>query len=437
MRIVQLTPGTGNFFCGSCLRDNALAVALRALGHDVLIAPLYLPFVLEEEEPRAEGAEASVHMGGINVYLQQKLPFLRHLPRAAARLLDSPKLLRWAAGRANMTGASSLGEMTLSMLRGEEGRQAAELEKLVEWLDEIERPDVVILSNAMLAGLTHRIVERLQRPVLCTLQGEAPFLDSLPDSHRERCWSTLAERARELDGFLAVSRYTGDLMRERLGLDPAKVHVVPNGIELDGLEPRERPADAPPTIGYLARLCADKGIELLVDAYLRVRERGRVPGVRLHAAGVVLGEDRQLVASLAARMRAAGAGGDFVFRENLTRAEKIEHLQGLDVLSVPAHYGESFGLYLIEGLACGVPFVQPQHAAFPEIAAATGGGLLCEPNDPEALAVALEELLLQPEHARSLGAAGRAAVLERYTAERMARDVLDVCRMTAPRASAS
>ena len=48
MRILQLTPGTGDFLCGSCLRDNALVMGLRDRGHDALIAPLYLPFALEE-----------------------------------------------------------------------------------------------------------------------------------------------------------------------------------------------------------------------------------------------------------------------------------------------------------------------------------------------------------------------------------------------------
>ena len=255
MRIVLLTPGTGHFYCGSCLRDSTLGRGLRARGHDVLLSPLYLPFVLEDgpeestpgESARNNGADTAVHLGGINLYLQQKLPFLRHLPRFLAERLDRPGLLRWASRKGNLTDASGLGAMTLSMLRGEEGRQVGEVEKLVGWLQSIERPDVVCLSNVMLVGLARRLREALGVPVVCTLQGEAPFLDSLPEPYRGRCWSTLAERARDVEAFIPVSRHYGELMAGRLGLSAERVHVVHNGIDLDGESPAEpRAAGAPP-----------------------------------------------------------------------------------------------------------------------------------------------------------------------------------------------
>ena len=428
MRIVQLTPGTGNFICGSCLRDNTLARGLRRLGHDVIVAPLYLPLVLEEP-----AEDDKVRLGGINVYLLQKLPWIRFLPRIVADRLDSPRLLRWAATRAGMTDPKGLGVLTLSMLRGEEGRQARELDKLVAWLATIDPPDLVLLSNALLCGLARRIKQELRCPVLCTLQGEPPFLDSLPQPQRDQCWSTLAERARDLDGFIAVSRFAADLMRERMQLDDERVHVVPNGIEPDGFEPRIGSRSVRPTIGYVARMCADKGLPTLVEAFLLLRERGRVPALRLCAGGVVLAQDRPLLENLRARVRAAGAEEAVEFRADLSRTEKIQLLQELSVLSVPATYGESFGLYLLEAMACGVPVVQPRHGAFPEILEATGGGVLYEPDDAQALALALEELLLDEERARRLGAHGREVVLRAFTAERMARDVERVCTMTAAR----
>ena len=78
MRILQLTPGTGSFYCGSCLRDVALVRALRGRGHEATISPLYLPFALETEEDPS--ATEPVRMGGINVYLQQKAPLMGRLP---------------------------------------------------------------------------------------------------------------------------------------------------------------------------------------------------------------------------------------------------------------------------------------------------------------------------------------------------------------------
>ena len=423
MRIVLLTPGTGSFLCGSCLRDNALTRELRALGHDVVIAPLYLPFALEDGEEE----NSEVHLGGVNMYLQQKLPALRHLPRFLRDRLDSPGLLRWLARRSNMTGAAGLGPMTLSMLRGEEGRQRAELEQLVTWMRSIERPDVVLLSNAMLLGLARELKRALGCPILCTLQGEAPFLDELPEPFRADCWRELAHRAEDVDGFLAVSRFTAGLMGERMQLDAERVHVVWNGIETEDFAALPERPSQPPTIGYLARMCADKGLPTLFDAFLLVRER--IPDARLDAAGVVLGEDRALVASLERRAREAGLQDAVSFRANVSREEKLALLAGADVFSVPATYGESFGLFVVEAWAAGTPVVQPRHGGFPELVEDTGAGLLCEPDDPRSLADGLCALLEDPARAGRLGALGREAVLERFTAARMAREVDAVCRM--------
>ena len=95
-------------------------------------------------------------------------------------------------------------------------------------------------------------------------------------------------------------------------------------------------------------------------------------------------------------------------------------------MSVPATYGEAFGLYIIEALATGVPAVQPRHAAFPEIIELTNGGVLYDPSDPTALVNALESLLLNEAQLRRLGDQGRKAVFERFGAEHMTRNVLDV-----------
>ena len=131
MRLIQLTPGTGNFYCGSCLHDNALVRALRARGHDDLMVPLYLPFVVEDP---ALATQTPIFLGGLSVYLAQKFPGLRRVPAWLNRLFSSPALLRQLARLAGMTSARDLGESTLSMLRGEHGRQAGELDRLVEWL---------------------------------------------------------------------------------------------------------------------------------------------------------------------------------------------------------------------------------------------------------------------------------------------------------------
>jgi len=90
-------------------------------------------------------------------------------------------------------------------------------------------------------------------------------------------------------------------------------------------------------------------------------------------------------------------------------------------------------------MAAGVPVVQPRAAAFPELIEATGGGILCAPNDPQALAGGIESLLLDPERARALGQAGSRAVLENFSAESMARASLriyeQICSLAEPQPS--
>ena len=419
-------------YCGGCLRDNALVAALRKLGHQALMVPLYLPLTLDEAD---QSAGTPVFFGGISVYLEQKTALFRGAPGWLHDLFASRRLLAWAAGKAAKTRAADLGELTLSMLRGEAGNQAREIDALIAWLKTQPKPDVLCLSNALLIGMVRRCKAELRVPVVCALQGEDFFLEGLPEGHRAACWRTLAERAAEVDLFIAPSRYFGELMRERLGLPADRVRVVHNGINLDGYEVGGRkgispisldPRSAPPVLGFFARMCREKGLDTLVEAYMLLRQRGRVGQLKLRVGGSCGPADSPFVDSLRERLRAGGLLGDAEFHPNADRASKLALLRSLSVFSVPALYGEAFGLYVIEALAAGVPVVQPRVAAFPELVEATGGGVLCAAGKPDALAEAIEELLLNPAQALALGEAGRRAVFERFSAEAMARETVRV-----------
>jgi len=429
VRIVGLTPGTGTFYCGTCLRDNWLGLALKKLGHEMLVAPMYLP-VLSEGPNLADGAP--MFFGGINVYLQQYLPWFRSTPRWIDRIFDSPAALRLAARRAGMTAAKHLGDLTCSMLKGEEGHQAKELDRLIAWLKSDGKPDVVCLSNVLLAGVAGRIKRDLGVPVVCTLQGEDFYLDSLLPPWREQAWAELSARAQHIDAFIAVSQYYGDVMQKRLGLPPEKVHVVHNGILLDGYEPAAQSPN-PPVIGFLSRLCHMKGLDTFIEAFVILKQRGRTSGLKLRAAGTMTKFDEPFVGAMRKRLATSGFLRDAEFLPNVSREEKQAFLKTVSVLSVPATYGESFGLYLLEALAAGVPVVQPRHAAFPELIEATGGGKLCEPDSPESLALELENLLVNQEEAQALGRRGREAVNARFTMERMGEGVAKVLQRVSAR----
>jgi glycosyltransferase involved in cell wall biosynthesis len=417
MHLVQITPGTGGMYCGNCLRDNALVAEWRRLGHDTLMVPLYLPLTLDET---SQATGMPVFFGGINVYLQQISPLFRKLPSWLSRWLDSPTLLRWAAGRAAKTRARDVGALTVSMLRGEEGNQARELEQLVAWFESRQPPDIICLSNALLIGLARQLKARLGSRIVCNLQGEDSFLDAMPDPYRDTAWQTLAQRAADVDLFVAPSQYFARRMTQRLDLSSDRVRVVPNGINLDGFTPRPDVHGDVPTLGYFARMCPEKGLDTLVDAFLLLKQRQPARPLRLRVGGGCGPSDEPFVRQLKQKLERAGALNDVEFHPNLDRQPKIEFLRSLTLFSVPASYGEAFGLYLLEALAAGVPVVQPRTAAFPEIVEATGGGILCDPDDPAALANAIESLLDDPDRARSLGRAGCQAVHERFGAEQIA-----------------
>ncbi|HTL16497.1 MAG TPA: glycosyltransferase family 4 protein [Patescibacteria group bacterium] len=432
MNILQLTPGAGTMYCGNCLRDNALVAALRDMGHDVLMVPLYLPLTLDETD---QSAGTPVFFSGINVYLDQQSTWFRNAPRWLRHLLSSTMLLKWAARFSAKTRAETLGPLTLSMLHGENGNQAAELNDLISWLKTQPAPDLIFLSNALLLGMGKRLKQALNRPLVCMLQGEDYFLDSLPEGHRQACWETLAKRAVDADLFIAPSRYFGQLMQTRLAVGAERVRVVYNGISLEGYENtsensgRASGASAsPPVLGYLARMCREKGLHTLVRSFIELRKKAQVPQLKLCVAGSLGPNDEPLVRELRRELDQAGLGQDASFHPNIDRATKLSLLQSFTVFSVPALYGEAFGLYVIEALAAGVPVVQPATAAFPELIELTGGGILCEPGNSSALAEAIETLLLDTRKARQLGVSGRRAVFEQFTAEAMAQHLLEAVK---------
>ena len=416
MRILHLTPGTGSFHCGSCLRDNALIKSLRAHGHDALMAPLYLPMVTDLDDA---GDGQAVRVGGISLYLQQKFPFFHFLPRFIHRWMDDEKRLRWAARHLGMTSARDLGEMTVGSLLGAKGRQWPEWRKLVKWITTEAKPEVISLSNSLLTGLAPTFTKQLVVPVVCSMQGEDAFLDTLVEPYRTQAWELMRENAAAVTRFVAPSKFYAEAMAQRLGISTAAIAVVFNGLNFDAYE-RVRQEPGIPTIGYLARMIHGKGLTTLVDAYLSLMRRGTVPGVRLRVGGAKTPADEPYVRELQRKLAAAGAAERVTWEPNLSFEDKVKFLHELTVFSVPATCGEAFGLYVAEAQACGTPVVQPRHGAFPEILAVTQGGVLCEPDNVEALLLALEQLLLDEPRRRQMSQIGKFHARAHFSASRMA-----------------
>jgi glycosyltransferase involved in cell wall biosynthesis len=412
MKFALLSPGTGSYYCGACMRDNALAKGLHEAGHEVSLLPMYLPLELDEATlPQAK--EPPIFFGGINVFLQQKVSLFRYTPRWMDRLLNGKGLLRAAAKRSHMTSAREHGEMALAMLRLEESNLTKELEKLIDWLAQ-EQPEVVSLSTTLQAGMIRALKERLGVKVICSFQGEDSFLDGLPEPYRTECWQEMGVRLRDADLVVAPSRFYAELMKARLGMPDLRIEVLPNGIDLTGYD-LEVPKEEPPAIGYLARMIPEKGVGIMVDAYIHLRTVLGVEKVQMKLAGTATAEDEALVVTLQRKLADAGLGGEVTWATNISREEKIVFLKSLSLFSVPAIYPEAFGLYLAEALAAGVPLVQPAAASFVEVLGQSQAGVLVAPNDAVALAEGWRDLLADPTRRKVLGECGRRAAEESYS----------------------
>jgi glycosyltransferase involved in cell wall biosynthesis len=417
MRSVHVLPGSGDrFYCENCVRDNGLVRALVDAGEDVVAVPMYLPQIVD---PVPVVAASPVFFGGINAYLQQNSGFFRRTPRWLDRLFDWKPLLRLAAKRAGSVRARGLGELTLSMLQGREGRQAKELDRLMAWLERQARPDVVHLSSPLLLGIGAEIKRRHGVPVVCTLQDEDVWIDAMEEPWRGRCWSVMAEGAREVDAFIGVSRWFGERMRERLRIPPERLHVVPVGVD-PGSEPGPRSAGTPPAIGFLARMSKGMGLGILAEAFLKLKKSGGPPGLRLRLSGGSTADDAEFLDGLRRDFAAQGVAGDVDFIDDFDQKHRRPFLESLSVLTVPAPHGVAFGTFVLEALAAGTPVVLPRLGSYPELVEATGGGILYEPNDASTLAATLAGFLADPARATELVRRGRAAVVQTFDQKTMA-----------------
>src|SRR5690242_20535971 len=203
MKILAFTAGAAQMYCGSCIRDNALAAELKRQGHDVILLPIYTPTLTDETNV----SEDKVVFGGISVYLEQYSSLFRKTPWLLDRLWDSQWALKLASKRSIAVNPRLLGEMTISMLRGENGHQRKEIKKLAQWLRTEPPPDIVTLPNSLLIGLARPIREATGRPVCCTLQGEDLFLSQLQEPYRSTSLELMRANVQHVDRFVAVSEY--------------------------------------------------------------------------------------------------------------------------------------------------------------------------------------------------------------------------------------
>ena len=408
-------------YCGSCLRDNALASTLLARGHDVVLAPVYTPTLTDERNV----SRGKVFFGGISVYLEQHLPLFRRTPWFMDRLWDWAPMLKLASKRQIKVDPALLGGMTVSMLRGTDGFQRKEVEKLVHWLRQEPAFDAISLPFTLLIGLAKPLREALGVPIVCTLQGEDLFLENLHEPWKSESLDLIRSQIQHVDLFLPVSAYYQEFMGRYLGIPASRMKVVPLGISLGGYEVgREAgrdfsPGDSPATIGFFGRIAPEKGLHVLVEAYHRLKSKTAMP-LRLVAGGYLGPEHTEYFAGVLKRVHELGLESEFTYAGSPDRDGKLALLKSFSVMSMPATYDEPKGLTLLEAMAGGVPVVQPSRGSFTEIVEKAGGGLLVAPDDPDALAQGLLQVLTDKDLAAELSQRGALGVRAHYSVDVMA-----------------
>lgn len=383
MRIAYITAGAAGMYCGSCMHDNTVAAALMQLGHEVALIPTYTPTRTDENNV----SMSHVFLSGINIYLQSKYNIFRKTPAFIDRLFENRLLLNVSTKMGASTDARELGFLTETILMGDEGAARKEFLKLVRWLKDDFKPDVVELTNSMFSGMAGLLKSELNVPVVCAMQGEDLFLDGLTEPYKTHVFEILRRKVRAIDGFIATCDYYRHFMANYLHVPEEKIHTVKLGINLAGYGRinLRRQNDAL-TIGYLARICPEKGLHLLVEACRLLHEQNPDFPFKLKIAGYLDKKDEVYFSGVKEKIETAGLRDIVEYVGEVDRAGKINFFHKIDILCVPTIYVEPKGIFVLEALANGVPAIEPAHGIFPEILQKTGGGLLFEPGSVNDLA---------------------------------------------------
>jgi len=427
MNIFYVVAGTGGrFLCDASIRDSNLVAGLRGAGHRVAVLPVYLPFDDDGIEEASCG-ENEIYAGATGVWIAQRFPWFGRIPPVMRRPLDSPRILRWAAARCVPLSQRPTVEMTLEMLKGEEGIHGRTIADMARRVSLLGRPDAVVLSASLLLGLAGPLRKTLKAPVGCFFHDELRWIQGMPEEVQSRVLDMLARRSSEADFLIAPSAGEAELVSKRLRTGEQRIHVVRPGIRTEGFAP-EPVAVRPPTVGYAARMSDGSGLGVLVEAFARLkRQRPLLRTLRLRVTGGALDEDSDFLEGLAARLSETGMAGDVEKHDDFSRRGRLDFLHGLSAFSVPCPSGLAWNMTAMEAMAAGIPVVEPENGGAAELVRESGGGLVYDPSDIEQYTEALRRVLEDVEGARQMGLAGRKHVLANCAVERAAAELATVC----------
>lgn len=408
MKITYLITGSGgSFYCGNCYRDMLFLRAIRRVpGITARAIPLYLP---PDESNTDAGFDNKVFFGAISMYLREKVGLFKNMPAFFDKIFDFAPFLKLAARQAGTTRTEGLEELTLNMIEGDNAFKPSEVKRLVKYLSENGKPDVIHLSNALITGLARQIKKHMDVKIVCSLLNEDDWIEEMVEPFRSKAWELIALEAKYIDRFVTPSRYYRDFFLSKTGLDGSNVDIVPLGLDPEEHK-SERSETRPPAVGYFCRVNVQNGFDKIVDAFILLKTRNTIPGLTLNVCGGYTGDDKPFVSEQIKKIKEHGFQKSVRIYPEFQGNKKAEFFSDVDVISVPVRKYDGYGLYLLEANSAGIPVVQPATGAFPEIIAMTGGGITYQPDTVEALAESLAEILNDKNMREALGKAGQAGV---------------------------
>ncbi len=422
MKVIHIIPGSGgSFYCGNCLRDSKYFDGLRRMGHDVVKVPMYLPLFSDEHDL----GEVPVFYGAISIYLKQLYPIFRKAPGWFDKLLNSKPMLKLAASMAGSTNAKGLEDMTISMLQGEEGKQYEELDRMTDWIKHHFKPDVIHLSNALLLGLAKTLKDKLNVPVVCSLQDEDVWVDIMTDTNRKKVWDLMSDNSEHVDHFISVSHYFRNVALDRMTITPEKISTIHIGVDPKDYQ-YVNSVKKNRSIGFISRMSHENGMDILVDAFMILKSQPGYDDVQLILTGGQTGADNKFLKDIRDKIRRSGFDSSVEFHKEFEGPGRKDFFAKTSLISVPVRNGEAFGIYIAEALASGIPVLQPALGAFPEILEMAGGGIIYGQNRPELLSSALKSLLDDRAALEKLSSEAREGAEKHLNIHKLANNLVEV-----------
>jgi glycosyltransferase involved in cell wall biosynthesis len=425
MKIVYLITGSGgSFYCGNCYRDMLYVRAIRKVpGISAKAIPLYLP--PDSTTMKQSDFDRNVFFGAISMYLREKVKFLRNMPAFLDKFLDASIFLRLAARQAGTTSTEGYEELTINMIEGDNAFRSSEITRLLKYLVKDGKPDIIHLSNALILGIARQLKKRINVKVVCSLLNEDDWIDDMTEPFRSRAWQMIAREAEYVDVFVTPSLYYKKLFIDKTGVKGDNVYVIPLGFDPESQQ-QPRPDRNPSSIGYFSRLNQHNGFDKVVDAFIELKKRDRIPGLTLNVCGGFTGIDKPFILKQIRKIKDAGLGKSIKIYNEFHGDKKLEFFRDVDIISVPVRKYDGYGLYILEANSSGVPVVQPATGAFPEIIGMTGGGITYLPDTVSELAENMEKLLADRELISQLGENGRKNVATELSLSRMSEKLAEV-----------